>query len=121
MTVLDAKVQRLTTDEATGYTAFQLGSFTFRRDEYFAHVSWPKGNHIIEIDRFLRATVRDIGWGFFYGWIFFDDVFGTTNLYGTVDIFAGSYDKGCKDAGVDLLETFTADAVSEAFTAISQD
>ncbi len=25
--------------------------------------SWPKGSHIIEIDRFLRAMVRDIGWG----------------------------------------------------------
>ena len=60
-----------------------------------------KGSHIIEIDRFLRATVRDIGWGFFYGWIFFDDVFGTTNHYGTVDVFAGSYDRGCKEAGID--------------------
>ena len=121
MTVLDARVERLATDPATGYTAFRLGSFTFTRDEYFAHVSWPKGSHIIEIDRFLRAMVRDIGWGFFYGWIFFDDVFGTTNHYGTVDIFAGSYDQGCKQAGTDWLETFDAEAVSEAFTAISQD
>lgn len=121
MTVLDAKVERLGTDDATGYTTFRLGSFTFRRDEYFAHVTWPKGSHIIEVDRFLRAMVRDIGWGFFYGWIFFDDVFGTTNHYGTVDVFAGSYDRGCKEAGIDFLETFTAEAVSEAFTTISQD
>ncbi|MFC3101742.1 hydroxyquinol 1,2-dioxygenase [Altererythrobacter lauratis] len=121
MSVLDAKVERLSTDPATGYTAFRLGSFTFRRDEYFAHVSWPKGSHIIEVDRFLRAMVRDIGWGFFYGWIFFDDIFGTTNHYGTVDIFAGSYDKGYREAGIDHLETFTAEAVSEAFEAISRD
>lgn len=121
MSVLDARVERLSTDPATGYTGFRLGSFTFRRDEYFAHVSWPKGSHIIEVDRFLRAMVRDIGWGFFYGWIFFDDIFGTTNHYGTVDIFAGSYDKGYREAGIDHLETFTAEAVSEAFEAISRD
>ena len=96
MTVLDAKVEMTGTDPETGYSSFKLGSFEFRRDEYFAHVTWPKGSHIIEIDRFLRAMVRDIGWGFFYGWIFFDDIFGTTNHYGTVDIFAGSYDRGCK-------------------------
>lgn len=120
MSVLDAKVTKVSVDEATGYTSFQLGSFTFTRDEYFAHVSWPKGNHIIEVDRFLRAMVRDIGWGFFYGWIFFDDIFGTTNHYGTVDIFAGSYDEGCKAAGTDFLETFKAEAVAEAFETIAQ-
>jgi hypothetical protein len=80
----------------------------------------PKGSHIIEIDRFLRAMVRDIGWGFFYGWIFFDDIFGTTNHYGTVDVFAGAYDKGYKDQGLDHLETFPAEVVKEAFETISQ-
>ncbi|MBN8832620.1 MAG: hydroxyquinol 1,2-dioxygenase [Sphingomonadales bacterium] len=121
MTVLDHTITRVSVDEVTGYTSFKLGSFEFRRDEYFAHITWPKGSHIIEIDRFLRAMVRDIGWGFFYGWIFFDDVFGTTNHYGTVDVFAGSYDRGCKEAGIDFLETFSAQAVSEAFEAISRD
>lgn len=121
MSVFDATVMKVGTDESTGYSSFQLGSFTFTRDEYFAHVTWPKGSHIIEIDRFLRAMVRDIGWGFFYGWIFFDDIFGTTNHYGTVDVFAGSYDKGCKDAGIDFLETFKAEAVSEAFETIAKD
>ena len=109
MTVLDAKIEMTGTDPETGYSSFRLGSFEFRRDEYFAHVTWPKGSHIMEIDRFLRAMVRDIGWGFFYGWIFFDD------------IFAGAYDRGCKEAGIELLETFPAEAVSEAFTTISQD
>ncbi len=65
--------------------------------------------------------VRDIGWGFFYGWIFFDDIFGTTNHYGTVDLFAGAYDQGCKAAGgLDHLETFPAEAVKEAFETISR-
>ena len=121
MDVMDAKIVKAGTDPDTGYSSFRLGSFTFSRDEYFAHVTWPKGSHIIEIDRFLRAMVRDIGWGFFYGWIFFDVIFGTTNHYGTVDIFAGSYDRGCKEAGIDLLETFPAATVAEAFETISRD
>jgi hypothetical protein len=104
-----------------GYHSFQFGPWTFERDEYFVHVGWPKGKHVMEVDRFLRGMVRDIGWGFFYGWIFFDDIFGTTNHYGTVDIFAGAYDKGCKAAGIDFLETYTAEAVSRAFETISTD
>jgi len=114
------KITATGTNPDTGYDSFQLGQFTFSRDEYFAHIGWPKGSHIIEIDRFLRAMVRDIGWGFFYGWIFFDDIFGTTNHYGTVDLFAGSYDEGYKSKGLDHLETFPAETVKEAFETISR-
>ncbi len=106
-------------DPVLGYRKFTFGSFTFERDAYFVHVRWPKGLHTIEVDRFLRAMVRDIGWGFFYGWIFFDDVFGTQNHYGTVDIFAGTYSKGHRDTGVDFLETFNTDDVRAAFETIS--
>ncbi len=108
-------------DPDTGYRSFQFGGFNFKRDEYFVNISWPKGKHQIEVDRFLRAMVRDIGWGFFYGWIFFDDIFGTHNHYGTVDIFAGSYDQGYKAAGIDYLETFNSNDVSAAFEVISKD
>jgi hypothetical protein len=104
-----------------GYHSFQYGPWTFSRDEYFVHIEWPKGKHMMEVDRFLRAMVRDIGWGFFYGWIFFDDVFGTHNHYGTVDIYAGAYDQGCKAAGIDFIETYTAESVSKAFETISTD
>ena len=120
MDMQTAKVATTGTNSDTGYDSFRLGGFEFSRDEYFAHISWPKGSHIIEIDRFLRAMVRDIGWGFFYGWIFFDEIFGTTNHYGTVDIFAGAYDQGCKDQGIDYLETFSAEAVKDAFETISR-
>jgi len=120
MDIQSAKIVATGTDPDTGYDSFRLGGFEFRRDEYFAHIEWPKGSHIIEIDRFLRAMVRDIGWGFFYGWIFFDDIFGTTNHYGTVDLFAGAYDQGYKDQGLDHLETFPAEVVKEAFETISQ-
>ncbi|HEX4111967.1 MAG TPA: hypothetical protein VH020_05475, partial [Stellaceae bacterium] len=108
-------------DSQLGFTEFQFGSFKFRRDEYFAHVAWPKGTRIIEVDRFLRALVRDIGWQFFYGWIFFDDVFGTQNHYGTVDIFAGTYDGGYKAAKTDFMETFPTDKVVTAFDTIARD
>lgn len=108
-------------DPVLGYKEFTFGGFTFRRDAYFVHITWPKGVHTIEVDRFLRAMVRDIGWGFFYGWIFFDDVFGTQNHYGTVDIFAGTYSKGHRDTGVDYLETFATNDVREAFETISKD
>jgi hypothetical protein len=120
MNIQSARIVAAGTEPDTGYEAFRLGGFTFRRDEYFAHIEWPKGSHIIEIDRFLRAMVRDVGWGFFYGWIFFDDIFGTTNRYGTVDVFAGAYDKGYKEQGLDYLETFPAEAVKEAFETISR-
>ena len=108
-------------DPNLGYRSFKFGSFEFSRDEYFVHIKWPKGTHIMEVDRFLRAMVRDIGWGFFYGWIFFDDVFGTQNHYGTVDIYAGTYNGGHKAKGIDLLETFNAEDVKKAFETISQD
>ncbi|MDT8398707.1 MAG: hydroxyquinol 1,2-dioxygenase [Pseudomonadales bacterium] len=108
-------------DPVLGYRSFTLGGFTFTRDAYFVHITWPKGTHTIEVDRFLRAMVRDIGWGFFYGWIFFDDVFGTQNHYGTVDIFAGTYSRGHKDTGVDYLETFATNDVREAFETIARD
>ncbi len=104
-----------------GYRSFTFDAFKFSRDEYFVHITWPKGKHTMEVDRFLRAMVRDIGWGFFYGWIFFDDIFGTTNHYGTVDIYAGAYDNGCKAAGIDFIQTYTAESVSKAFEVISRD
>ena len=30
---------------AAGYQTFSLGGFTFSRDEYFAHITWPTGTH----------------------------------------------------------------------------
>ncbi len=79
----------------TGYRTFKLGSFTFRRDEYFAHIDWTvKGKtmtHIMSADAFLTAMMRDVAWGFFYGWVNFDSMIGTRNRYGKVDMYAGRY------------------------------
>ena len=88
-----------------GNSIGDLGGFHFRRDEFFAHISWPTGYHVMSIDTFLRALQRDVAWDFFYGTVNFDHVFGTVNHYGTVDLFAGAYDQGYKDQGLDYLET----------------
>lgn len=121
---MDTKVAEIIAsqpDTVLGFRSFKFGNFEFKRDAYFVHISWPKGSHTMEIDRFLRSLVRDIGWGFFYGWIFFDDVFGTQNHYGTVDIFAGTYSKAHRDSEIDYLETYPTEAVIKAFEAIAND
>ena len=108
-------------DNYTGYRSFSAGSFNFRRDEYFAHVEWPKGRHIIPIDAFLRALMRDVAWNFFYGTVNFDGVFGTTNHYGTVEMFAGVYNEAYRKARLDFLETFKSDALMQTFKAMISD
>ena len=77
-------------DNVTGYKSFHAGSFDFKRDEYFAYITTPKGFHTMPVDAFLRALMRDVAWGFFYGTVNFDQVFGTTNYYGEVDMFLGA-------------------------------
>jgi len=108
-------------DNYTGYRSFSAGSFNFRRDEYFAHVDWPKGRHIIPIDAFLRALMRDVAWNFFYGTVNFDGVFGTTNHYGTVDMFAGVYNEAYRKAKLDFLETFKSDELMQIFRSMISD
>ena len=102
-------------DNYTGYKTFEAGSFSFSRDEYFAHIQWPKGKHIMAIDAFLRALMRDVAWGFFYGTVNFDSVFGTTNRYGTVEMFAGTYNEVYKNAELDTLETFHSEELLKLF------
>jgi hypothetical protein len=82
-----------------GYQTFRVGGFTFSRDEYFATITWPTGTHQIAIDVFLRALQRDVAWGFFYGIVNFDQVFGTMNHYGNVDMFAGRFNDAYRRAG----------------------
>ena len=92
-----------------GYKAFTLGSFRFRRDEYFAHIEWTTRDgrplsHTMDAGNFLRALMRDVAWGFFYGWVNFDHVIGTVNHYQTVDFYRRQLqrdDEGgrCRPAG----------------------
>jgi hypothetical protein len=110
-----------------GYREFTLGSFTFARDEYFVYVRWPapaSGNrttHVMSADAFLRAMMRDVAWGFFYGQVNFDAVFGTTNLYGRVEVYAGCFNPSYADNNLALKETFDTPVVMATFKAILDD
>ncbi|MEO6571739.1 MAG: hydroxyquinol 1,2-dioxygenase [Ilumatobacteraceae bacterium] len=110
-----------TAPNASGYKAFTVGSFTFSRDEYFATITWPTGMHQIAVDVFLRALQRDIAWGFFYGIVNFDAVFGTMNHYGNVDMFAGRFNDAYRRAEVDFNENFDHDDLLGSFQAIISD
>jgi hypothetical protein len=104
-----------------GYRDFTLGKFIFSRDQYFVHIRWPNGTHMLAADAFLRAVQRDVAWGFFYGIVNFDTVIGTVNHYGTVDLFAGRFNAQYRQAGLDYSENFKTDAISRLFEAILAD
>jgi len=109
----------------TGYRSFELGSFKFSRDEYFVHVSWPAGGqvltHTLSADAFLRAMMRDVAWGFFYGWVNLDAVIGTRNLYGQVELYAGRYYPAYHDKGLSRVERFETPQIMATFKAILED
>ena len=96
-----------------GYRQYTLGGFTFRRDEYFVHITWPTGSHVMSVDDFLRALQRDCAWDFFYGTVNFDGVIGTVNHYGTVDLFAGRYNDAYRKAELDHMENFPSPQIGE--------
>ncbi len=104
-----------------GYRSFALGGFKFERDEYFARIAWPGGSHSMPVDLFLRAMIRDLAWSFFYGTVNFDSVFGTTNHYGNVDVFAGLYNNGYRSHNRHRVENFKSDDVKAVFEAILDD
>src|SRR5438132_5338250 len=104
-----------------GYKAFTIGKFRFERDEYFAHIYYPMGRHLMPIDAFLRALMRDVAWGFFYGTVNFDDVLGTTNFYGEVEMFLGARNEAFQRAGRAVTERFAAADLMKSFKAVLRD
>jgi len=106
---------------AHGYRGFSLGSFKFSRDEYFVHIVWPKGRHLMAADAFLRALQRDVAWGFFYGTVNFDAVIATQNHYGTVDLSAGRFNAAYREAKTDFTETFDSEKIRALFAAMLED
>ena len=64
----------------TGYKSYEAGSFRFRRDEYFVTITWPKGEHMMAADAFMRAMMRTVAWGFFYGTLAYDPSFLSAGL-----------------------------------------
>jgi hypothetical protein len=103
---------------AQGYHEFSLGGFHFSRDEFFVHITWPTGKHVLSADIFLRALMRDVAWDFFYGTVNFDAVFGTVNHYGTVDMFAGRFNDAYRKAELDHTENFETPQIRETFKAM---
>ncbi len=104
-----------------GYRSFALGGFKFERDEYFAHINWPGGGHSMSVETFLRALIRDLAWNFFYGMVNFDHVFGTTNHYGNVDVFAGLYNAGYRSQNKHYVENFKSEDALAVFRALMED
>ncbi len=108
-----------------GYRTFAVGGFTFERDEYFVTIRWPaqgrRLSHMMDADLFLKALMRDVAWGFFYGWVNFDRMFGTRNRYGRVEVFAGRYQPSYHDAGLSHVETFESQALLRVFKEILAD
>jgi Hydroquinone 1,2-dioxygenase large subunit N-terminal len=115
MTATDAVTVQASEPNEFGYREFDLGGFHFSRDEYFAHVAWPTGTHVLNIDSFLRALQRDVAWDFFYGTVNFDSVVGTVNHYGTVDLFAGRYNDAYRKAELDHVENFPSPLIRATF------
>jgi hypothetical protein len=106
---------------ALGYQSFSIGEFRFTRDEYFAHIYYPGGRHIMPIDAFLRAIMRDVAWGFFYGTVNFDAVLGTVNHYGTVDLFIGLFNEAYRSGNRHYVHRFDAKDLKATFEQILED
>ncbi|MEQ1572868.1 MAG: hydroxyquinol 1,2-dioxygenase [Vicinamibacterales bacterium] len=111
----------MTTGKTLGYKTHAIGSFQFGRDEYFAHIHYPGGRHIMQVDAFLRALMRDVAWGFFYGTVNFDTVFGTVNHYGTVEMFIGLFNEGYRANNRHFVETFEAKDLKAVFEGMLED
>jgi hypothetical protein len=104
-----------------GYKEFRIGHFVFTRDEYFAHVHYPGGRHVMPVDEFLRALMRDVAWGFFYGTVNFDAVFGTVNHYGQVEMYVGLFNDAYRRANRHYVETHDAQTLKATFQSILAD
>jgi len=120
-----SRVKASAPDSRTHYRKFELGQFSFERDEYFVTIGWSaKGarqQHRMSADAFLRALMRDVAWGFFYGWVNFDAMFGTRNLYGRVQFFAGRYNEAYHKAGLSYVEEFDSPTAMETCKAMLRD
>ncbi len=108
-------------ERGLGYKSHSIGGFKFERDEYFGHIFYPGGRHIMPIDAFLRALMRDVAWGFFYGTVNFDNVFGTVNHYGTVEMFIGLFNEAYRGSNRHHVETFESKDLKKTFEEMLED
>ena len=96
-------------DNYTGYKAFRAGSFEFTPRRIFRAYQLAQGQ-ARHGDRRVpaRADARR-RLGLLLRHVNFDGVFGTTNHYGEVDMFAGVYNDAYRKAGLDHQERFKSD------------
>jgi hypothetical protein len=111
----------LPTSKDLGYKTFTAGKVQFARDEYFVHILYPGGRHTMPVEAFLRALMRDVAWGFFYGTVNFDAVLGTTNHYGTVDLYIGLYNDSYRSHKRHYVETFDSKELKATYEAMLAD
>jgi hypothetical protein len=76
---------------------------------------------VASVDRFLRAMQRDVAWQFFYGVVNFDEVIGTINHYGTVDLFAGTFNDSYRKAELDHIENFAHEEIYATFRSMLEE
>lgn len=62
-----------------------------------------------------------MAWNFFYGTVNFDNVVGTVNHYGNVDLFAGSFNEAYRKAELDHLESFPHEQILGTFRSMLDD
>jgi hypothetical protein len=116
-----ASASSTATKKDLGYQSFGIGEFRFSRDEYFATIEYPGGRHMMPIDAFLRAIMRDVAWGFFYGTVNFDHVLGTVNHYGTVDLFIGLFNEAYRAGNRHYVKRFDSNELRKVFQDILAD
>ncbi|MGE0591739.1 MAG: hydroxyquinol 1,2-dioxygenase [Vicinamibacterales bacterium] len=102
-------------EKSLGYQTFTISEFSFKRDESFAYILYPGGRHVMRIEDFLRALMRDVAWGFFYGTVNFDHVFGTVNHYGTVEMFVGLFNEAYRATNRHYVDTFDSKELKKVF------
>lgn len=105
----------------SGYIDFEIGKISFLRDDYFVYINYPLGQHIVSVDGFLKALMRDVAWGFFYGTVSFDDVFSTVNHYGKVDVCIGEFNQNYLSAKKNYKETFFVNEIEPFFKEMLKD
>ena len=123
-----AKVLASSPDATHGYKSFTLGAASRSGATSTSRTSPGKQrdgrtlSHTMDAGNFLRAMMRDVAWGFFYGWVNFDHMHGAPSTSTPrSDLYAGSYNATMKEAGVDLLENFPTEQIRATFEQMLDD
>ena len=112
--------------ESHGYETFELGGFTFRRDEYFAHIGWKTRDgrpmsHTMDVGEFPARADARCGVGFLLWRRQLRRRDRHDQPLQAVDLYAGAYNATMKSAGVDRLEDFPTEQIAVSFQQMLDD